>query len=483
LALNEYGIKRLIELIDSGEVSPVDVANDVVTAVAARDGDTHAFLDFDADAIVAAATAVTDSGDYKTAPLRGLPIAIKDNICVQMGKTTCGSRILKDYHPPYDATVVRQLLDAGAIPGGKTNLDEFAMGSSTENSAFGATRNPWNHECAPGGSSGGSAAAVAADMAIAALGTDTGGSIRQPASFCGVVGMKPTYGRVSRYGLVAFASSLDQIGPITKSVEDCAILLGAMCGHDPHDSTSVKVKVPDFGASLGKGAKGLRCGVPRDFIEGGMDQGVKDNFEKMTGDLERAGASIVDVSMPHARYAVACYYIIANAEASSNLARYDGVKYGHRTHNEDDLLTMYTRTRDEGFGDEVKRRVLLGTYVLSSGYYDAHYLKAQKVRSLIIQDFDTGFKNCDVMLVPTAPTPAFRLGEKTEDPLLMYLSDVFTIPVSLAGLPGVSVPTGLSNDRLPYGVQVIGKPMDEATVLRGAMALEEAAAFEEKPSA
>ena len=482
MGLNQYGLGRLIAMTKASEVSPLDVAKDLVDAIDSCDNDVHAFLHFDRDGLLQEAERVTASGDYKSTPLGGIPIMIKDNICVEGGSTTCGSRILERYASPYDATVVVKLRENGAIIGGKMNLDEFAMGSSTENSAFGPTRNPWDLEHTPGGSSGGSAAAVASDMAIASLGSDTGGSIRQPASFCGVVGMKPTYGRVSRYGLVAFASSLDQIGPITKSVEDCALLLGVICGHDPYDSTSLSGRTPDFTANLDKGLKGLKVGVPWDFLEVGMDAGVKENFDGLVGALKQQGVGVVDVSMPHGKFAVSCYYIIANAEASSNLARYDGVKYGHRTKDDDDIYTLYTHTRDEGFGAEVKRRVLLGTYVLSAGYYDAYYLKAQKVRSLIINDFTEAFTQCDMVMMPTAPSPAFKFGEKS-DPLLMYLSDVFTIPVNLAGLPSISIPTGLSENRLPYGVQLIGRPLDEATVLRGAKGVETLIGFEEKPFA
>jgi aspartyl-tRNA(Asn)/glutamyl-tRNA(Gln) amidotransferase subunit A len=482
MGLNELGLKRLIAMIQKGEISPLDVARGLVAAVEAREGDIRAFLYFDAEDLLKEAESVTASGDYKSTPLCGVPIMIKDNICVNGRTTTCASRILEKWSSPYDATVVDRLLEAGAIVGGKTNLDEFAMGSSTENSGFGPTRNPWNFEHTPGGSSGGSAAAVAGDMAIASLGSDTGGSIRQPASFCGVVGMKPTYGRVSRYGLVAFASSLDQIGPITKNVEDCALLLGAICGHDPQDSTSLTTSVPDFAANLDKGLKGLKIGVPWDFLEVGMDPGTKENFESLIAKLKGEGVSVVDVSMPNGKYAVACYYIIANAEASSNLARYDGVKYGHRSKDDDDIHTMYTHTREEGFGAEVKRRVLLGTYVLSAGYYDAYYLQAQKVRSLIIGDFVEAFKQCNMVMVPTSPSAAFKFGEKS-DPLLMYLSDVFTIPVNLAGLPALSIPTGLSAERLPYGVQLIGPPLDEVALLQGAKGVEDLIGFGEKPFA
>lgn len=480
MGLNERTLCELVNMLSKGEISPLDVATDIVAAVEEREPTIRAFVDFDKEGFVDKARVVTENGAYKSAPLCGAPVMVKDNICVKNGVTTCGSRILEKYRSLFDATVIKRLSKAGAIVAAKTNLDEFAMGSSTENSAFGPTRNPWNTECVAGGSSGGSAAAVAADMAVAGLGSDTGGSIRQPASFCGVVGMKPTYGRVSRYGLVAFASSLDQIGPITKNVDDCALILSVICGHDPNDATSLNEPVPDLSAGIDNGLKGLKVGIPRDFLKVGMDAGVKENFDKVVDGLRSEGVSIVDISLPHGEYAVACYYIIANAEASSNLARYDGVKYGHRTTNDDDIYTMYTRTRDEGFGEEVKRRILLGTYVLSAGYYDAYYLQAQKVRSLIINDFDKAHRDCDVIMLPTAPGPAFKVGEKTDDPLLMYLSDVFTIPINLAGLPAVSIPSGLSPDRLPHGVQLIGRPLDEATVLRGAKNVENIVDFKEK---
>jgi aspartyl-tRNA(Asn)/glutamyl-tRNA(Gln) amidotransferase subunit A len=483
MGLNQHGLARLVSMLKGGEVSPLDVARDLVAAVEEREQYIHAFLDFDGDALIESARSITNAGGYKSTKLCGVPVMLKDNICVKDRATTCGSRILGRYVSPYDATVVERLRQDGAIIGGKTNLDEFAMGSSTENSGFGPTRNPWSRDHAPGGSSGGSAAAVAADMAIGALGSDTGGSIRQPAGFCGVVGMKPTYGRVSRYGLVAFASSLDQIGPVAKNVEDCALMLDVICGRDPKDATSLTAPVPDFSVKLNRGLKGLTIGVPRDFLGVGMDDGVKDNVDQVVDKLTREGTRVVDVSMPHGKYAVVCYYIIANAEASSNLARYDGVKYGHRTQRDSDIYAMYTRTRDEGFGEEVKRRILLGTYVLSAGYYDAYYLKAQKIRSLIVADFEEAFKLCDVVMLPTAPSPAFKLGEKIDDPLLMYLSDVFTIPLNLAGLPGVSVPSGLSADRLPFGMQLIGRPLDEVTLLQAAKGFQTLIKFEEKPFA
>ncbi len=407
------------------------------------------------------------------APLLGIPLAIKDVLCTKGIKTTCGSRILENFIPPYDATVIQRLKAAGALMLGKTNMDEFAMGSSTENSAFGITRNPWNTETIPGGSSGGSAAAVAADECLAALGTDTGGSIRQPAACCGIVGLKPTYGRVSRYGLVAFASSLDQIGPMTKDVRDAALLMNVISGRDPCDSTSADVEVSDFTRSLDKGVQGLRIGIPKEYFVEGIDPEVEEAVWRAIRLLADLGATYAETSLPHTEYATATYYILAPSEASSNLARYDGVKYGYRTPQAKNLLEMYCKTRAEGFGAEVKRRIMLGTYALSSGYYEAYYKKAQQVRTLIKQDFDQAFSQYDVIITPTAPTPAFRIGEKTDDPLQMYLSDIFTISGNLGGLPGISLPCGLSKSGLPIGLQILGKPFDEETVLRVAYTFEQ----------
>ena len=383
--------------------------------------------------------------------------------------------MLADFVPPYESTVTSKLADAGYVMLGKTNMDEFAMGSSTENSAYEATKNPWDLERIPGGSSGGSAAAVAADLCAAALGSDTGGSIRQPASCCGVVGLKPTYGRVSRFGLVAFASSLDQIGPITKDVEDCAIMMNVIGGHDPLDSTSANVALPDFTANLKGGIKGLKVGMPKEyFVESGIDREVYLAMMEAIVVLQSLGAEVKEISLPHTDYAIATYYILATSEASSNLARYDGVKYGYRAKEHEDLLDMYKRTRSEGFGPEVKRRIMLGTYALSSGYYDAYYKKGQQVRTLIKSDFDTAFKDVDIIITPTAPTPAFKLGEKTADPLQMYLSDIFTISVNLAGIPGLSLPCGMTKNDLPVGLQILGRHFDEETVLRAAYAYEQA---------
>ncbi len=407
-------------------------------------------------------------------PLAGVPIALKDNMNVRGMRTTASSRILERFVPPYDATVVRHLENAGAIIVGKTNCDEFAMGSSTENSAFGPVRNPWALDRIPGGSSGGSAAAVAARCVPLALGSDTGGSIRQPAAFCGVVGLKPTYGRVSRYGLLAFASSLDQIGPFARTVADAALVLSALSGADPCDATTADESVPDFTRALTGDVKGVRVGVPRAFVSHGVDEDVREAFEGALDALRGAGATLVDVELPHAQYAIPVYYLVCTAEASSNLARYDGVKYGYRAPAEkhENLKDMYSRSRDEGFGPEVKRRIMLGTYVLSAGYYDAFYLKALQVRTLLRRDYDQAFERADVIAMPTTPTPPFRLGEKTGDPLQMYLADVFTVSANLAGLPGISVPCGFSPDGLPIGFQLMGRMFDEATVLRVADAYE-----------
>lgn len=406
-------------------------------------------------------------------PLAGIPIAIKDVICTKNVRTTCASKILSNFVPPYDATVMTKLHKQGAVMIGKTNMDEFAMGSSTENSAYQITHNPWDLETIPGGSSGGSAAVVSADTAICSLGSDTGGSIRQPAALCGVVGMKPTYGRVSRYGLVAFASSLDQIGPFTKDVTDCALVLNAICGKDEMDSTSVDVPVPDFTESLINDVKGLKIGVPKEYFAEGLDTEVGDLVNASIALFEKLGASLVEISLPHTDYAIATYYIIAPAEASANLARYDGVRYGYRTEEPADLINMYKKTRSEGFGQEVKRRIMLGTFALSTGYQDAYYRKAQKVRTLIKSDFDAAFEKVDVIATPTSPTPAFKIGERTADPLQMYLCDVMTTPASHAGLPGISVPCGFVKNGLPVGLQLLTAPFAEETLLRAAYTYEQ----------
>ena len=405
--------------------------------------------------------------------LAGIPVLVKDNICVKGEETTCSSRILAGFKPPYDATVVRKLKDAGASLIGKANMDEFAFGSSCETSCYGPTRNPWALDRIPGGSSGGSAAAVAAGETIMALGSDTGGSIRQPAALCGVVGLKPTYGRVSRYGLIAFASSLDQIGPVTRDVEDSALLLSVIAGYDEMDSTSVDTPVPNYKNSLVNDVKGLRIGVPKEYFIKGIDGEVEKAVKAAIGTLKDLGAEIVEISLPHTEYAVATYYIVGSAEASSNLERFDGVQYGSRAKDTKNIIDMFTRTRSEGFGDEAKRRILLGTYCLSTGYYDAYYLKAQKVRTKIREDFDRAFKSCDVIVTPTSPTAAFKIGEKLNDPLSMYLSDIFTIPANLAGIPAVSIPCGFSGGGLPIGLQIMAKPFDEETIFRAAYTFEQ----------
>jgi aspartyl-tRNA(Asn)/glutamyl-tRNA(Gln) amidotransferase subunit A len=474
MSLHTLTIHALSDLLDKRDVSARDVTEACYRRIEAVEERVHAYLTLTREsALTQAETADRRRRSGESGPLLGIPLAIKDVICTNGVRTTCGSKNLYNFVPPYDATVMERLNAAGIIVLGKTNMDEFAMGSSTEHSAFGITHNPWDLNTIPGGSSGGSAAAVAADECVAALGSDTGGSIRQPAACCGIVGFKPTYGRVSRYGLVAYASSLDQIGPMTKDVRDAALVLNVIAGKDPLDSTSADIAVPDFTQTLGREVKGLRVGIPREYFIAGIDPDVQQAVRTAIKVLAGLGAVGTDVSLPHTEYGVAAYYILAPSEASSNLARYDGVKYGYRTPQWTNLREMYMRTRDEGFGVEVKRRIMLGTYALSAGYYDAYYKKAQQVRTLIRQDFEQAFRHVDVIVAPTAPTPAFRLGEKTADPLQMYLSDVFTIPVNLAGLPGISLPCGVSSTGLPIGLQIIGKPFDEATVLRVAYAFEQ----------
>ena len=476
MELYQMAIHDLHQFLKKREVSAEEILRSVLQRIEGTEQKVKAYLLVTADLALAQAKAVDReiAAGTPLSPLTGIPLAIKDVICTEGIPTTCSSRILQNFIPPYDATVIRRLKQERAVLIGKTNMDEFAMGSSTENSAFFTTRNPWGLDRVPGGSSGGSAAAVAAGEAIAAFGSDTGGSIRQPASFCGVTGMKPTYGRVSRFGLVAFASSLDQIGPFSRDVEDCALLLNVICGHDPQDSTSVDMPVPDFTEFLSPKLKEFRLGIPAEYFVEGMDPEVKASVEEAIGVLKDLGASCEEVSLPHTEYAVAVYYLVATAEASSNLARYDGVKYGYRAKGADDLLDMYKSTRAEGFGAEVKRRIMLGTYALSSGYYDAYYLKAQKVRTLIRQDFEQVFAKFDALVTPTAPTAAFRIGEKVDDPLQMYLSDIFTIPCNLAGLPGISLPCGFTKEGLPVGLQVLGKPFDEGKILRVAHAFQQA---------
>lgn len=414
--------------------------------------------------------------------LAGVPVAIKDNICLQNYPCTCSSKILADFHPPYNATVIERLLEAGALPIGKTNMDEFAMGSSTENSAFKKTHNPWNTKTVPGGSSGGSAAAVSAGFVATALGSDTGGSIRQPASFCGVVGMKPTYGLVSRFGLIAFASSLDQIGPLGRTVEDVAYTLSVISGHDAKDSTSLNQPSSDFVSQLNGDIKGLKIGVISELMTEGIDDDVKAAVQEAASAYSRLGAKVEEVSLPHSKYALPVYYLLATAEASANLARYDGVRYGYRNESATDLLNMYCQTRSEGFGAEVKRRIMLGTYALSSGYYDAYYKKAQQVRRLIKQDFDNAFAKFDIVLCPTSPSVAFEFGAKTDDPLQMYLSDIATIPANLAGIPGISLPCGQSKSGLPIGLQLLGPALSDARLLQAAHAYEQATNFHHQPS-
>jgi aspartyl-tRNA(Asn)/glutamyl-tRNA(Gln) amidotransferase subunit A len=442
--------------------------------IAADDAEIGAYLflcEERAAAKAAAIDALAARGD-ELPPLAGVPVAIKDVMVTRGIRTTAGSKILGDYIPPYDCTAVARLEAAGAVILGKLNCDEFAMGSSNENSAWKPVRNPRDLSRVPGGSSGGSAAAVAANMAVATLGSDTGGSIRQPASFCGVVGLMPTYGRVSRYGLIAFASSLDRIGPLTKTVKDAATILKVIAGHDPMDSTSADIPVPDYVAELAKPVRGLRLGVPKEYFGEGLDAEVRGAIEAAIQRLAAQGCEIVPISLPHTKFAIPVYYIIATAEASSNLARFDGVRYGHRAAGATTLSQMYRRTRDEGFGAEVKRRIMLGTYVLSAGYYDAYYLKAQKVRTLIAQDFAEAFKNVDAIVTPTSPTAAFKLGEKSNDPLAMYLADIYTVTADLAGICGISVPCGETKEKLPIGVQILGKHFGEAVILRVAVAVE-----------
>lgn len=474
MELYELTAHELHKLLIGGEVTAEEITRSVLERISQTEKKIHAYITIMPDMALAQAVQADEQiKKGQAGPLTGIPLAIKDIICLQGAPTTCGSHILENFYPPYDATVIEKLKAAGAVFVGKANMDEFAMGSSTENSYFGPTYNPWDLERTPGGSSGGSAAAVAANECIAALGSDTGGSIRQPAACCGIVGVKPTYGRVSRYGLVAFASSLDQIGPLTKDVRDAAQLLTIISGHEPRDSTSINLPVPDYAAHLEGEIKSMTLGVVKECLEEGLDPEVKDSFLQAVDTLARLGAEIKEVSLPHMPYAVAVYYIIAPAEASSNLARYDGVKYGYRAKGVSELLSMYEQTRSQGFGAEVKRRIMLGTYALSAGYYEAYYRKASQVRTLINRDFQEAFAACAALLMPTAPTPAFRLGEKIDDPLLMYLSDIFTIPCNLAGLPGLSIPCGFSQAGLPIGLQVIGNHFQEEKILQIAYAFEQ----------
>lgn len=465
-------IHELHDKLVKKEISAVEVTESVLGRIDAVDSDVKAYVTLTKEQALAQAQAVDKkiAAGEKVGDLAGIPGAIKDNICTKGVRTTCSSKMLKDFIPPYEAAVIEKLKAENFVMLGKTNMDEFAMGSSTETSAFFPTHNPWDLSRVPGGSSGGSVASVAAGEAIWAIGSDTGGSIRQPASFCGVVGLKPTYGRVSRYGLIAFASSLDQIGPLTRDVTDCAMVMNAIAGVDKRDSTSSPAAVPDYKQALVNDVKGLKIGIPKEYFVKGMDPDVEKSVRRAIDQLASLGAEIQEISMPHTEYALSVYYLLAPAEASSNLARYDGVGFGHRSDGAD-IIEMYKKTRSEGFGDEVKRRIMLGTYALSSGYCDAYYLKALKVRTLVKQDFDRAFEKVDVLLTPTAPSPAFTMGE-ISDPLTMYLQDVCTIPVNLAGLPGISLPCGFKGN-LPIGLQFIGRPLDEATVLKAAYTFEQ----------
>jgi len=485
--LNQLTISELTAKLARREVSAREATQACLDRIARVDGQIHAFISHDAaDALAQADAAdrlLAQAGGADARPLLGVPIAVKDVLAVKNQPLNCGSKILGKFISPYDATAIKKLKAAGAIVFGRLNMDEFAMGSSTENSAFGVTRNPWDPARIPGGSSGGSAAAVAADECIASLGSDTGGSIRQPAALCGCVGLKPTYGRVSRYGLVAFASSLDQIGPFAKNVRDAATLLGVLSGHDPRDSTSVPQPVPDYAGALTGDIRGMKLGLPKEYLIGGLDAEVKAAVDAAVKKFTELGAEIVEISLPHTDYAVATYYIIATAEASANLARFDGIRYGARVEG-DNPLELYCRTRGAGFGAEVKRRIILGTYVLSSGYYDAYYLRAQKVRTLIRNDFLKAFETVDAIVTPTTPTAAFTIGEKSDDPLQMYLSDIFTISCNLAGICGVSLPCGFTRSpKLPLGLQLLGQPFGEAAMLRLAHAYEQATPWHKEKAA
>ena len=475
-------ILELRQNIARGDSTAHQTAASTIDAAEKLNGSLNAFLQIDREGALKRADKLDNDPNRNDLSLAGAPVAIKDNICVKGLQTSCGSRILGPYQPPYNATAIDRLIQAGAIISGKTNCDEFAMGSSNENSAFGPVKNPWDLSRVPGGSSGGSAAAVAAGIVPVALGSDTGGSVRQPAAFCGVIGLKPTYGRVSRYGLVAFGSSLDQIGVLARNTSDAAAVLQVIAGRDVHDATTADVPVPDYIGETEKNLEpGFRLGVSRALLGEGLDDEVRRSIEAAIDTYRELGAEIVDVDLPHAKYAIAVYYIIATAEASANLARYDGVRYGFRAENAPGLRDMYRRTRDEGFGAEVKRRIMLGTYVLSAGYYDAYYLKAQKVRALLRQDFADAFIRCDLVLTPTTPTPAFKFGEKVDDPLAMYLNDVYTVTANLAGIPGVSVPCGQSAEGLPIGMQLLGSYWAESTLFRAAHAFETVRPFTARP--
>jgi aspartyl-tRNA(Asn)/glutamyl-tRNA(Gln) amidotransferase subunit A len=485
MQLYELTIHEAARLLKNKEITSEQLTRAVLERIEQIDNKIGAYLTICGESALEQAKAadlVIGKGD--ASPLTGIPLAIKDLICTKGIRTTCASAMLERFVPPFDATIMEKLNRQHAVMIGKTNMDEFAMGSSTEYSAFQPTRNPWDTERIPGGSSGGSAAATAADMCIGSIGSDTGGSIRQPASHCSVTGLKPTYGRVSRFGLVAFASSLDQIGPITKDVTDTAIILNAIAGYDPKDSTSLPEKVPDFTRALEKGLKGIRIGIPREYFETeGVDSSVLESVERAIFTLCEMGAERVEVSLPQSKYGVAAYYVIAPCEASSNLARYDGVKYGFRAPEKTDMIEMYRATRSKGFGSEVKRRIIIGTYCLSSGYYDAYYGKASQVRTLIMEDYKKAFGSCDVIIAPVAPTPAFKIGEKVDDPLTMYLSDIFTLSVNLAGIPGISVPCGFSPEGLPIGLQILGSHLCEEKILKVAYNFEQATEFHKKKPA
>lgn len=479
MKLFEQPAHVLHDMLVNKEITSLELTEAVLARIDEVEGDVQAYLTITRDEAIAQAKAVDEkiARGEEIAFLEGIPGAIKDNICTKGVKTTCASRILQKFVPPYDATVVQKLAVQNPVVLGKTNLDEFAMGGSTENSAFHPTHNPWNTDCVPGGSSGGSAAAVAAGTAVWALGSDTGGSIRQPASFCGVVGMKPTYGRVSRYGLVAYASSLDQIGPITKDVTDCANILNIIAGRDEMDSTSIDKEVPDYTKSLVQDVKGLKIGLPKEYFVKGMDPEVESAVKAAVKQLESLGAEVVEISLPNTDYAISTYYLIAPAEAATNLARYDGVSYGERAEDAADLVEMMTKTRSQYLGEEVKRRIMIGNYALSAGYYDAYYLKALKVRRLVKEDYDKAFKEVDVIICPAAPSVAYKIGEKIDNPLEMYLQDACTVPLNLAGLPGISVPCGYNKDKMPIGMQIIGKALDEETLIRVAYTYEQSQSY------
>ena len=471
---------EIFQAIRQNQLTATEITTSFLKRIGDIDGKVDAYVEVWSDFALDQAALIDaklNNGEEQ-GTLAGVPVTLKALLCTDEGQTTCASKILAGYQSPYNATVVKRLSDAGAIFLGKVNMDEFAMGSSTENSAIKTTNNPWDLSCVPGGSSGGSAASVASDECAFSIGSDTGGSIRQPAAFCGCVGLKPTYGRVSRYGLVAFASSLDQIGPLTKDVEDLALVMNVISGHDPLDSTSADVPVPDYRDSLVRDVSKITIGLPKEYFTDALNKEMREKIESAVAVLRNEGSKVIEVSLPHTEYAIATYYIICTAEASANLARFDGVRYGYRSSEAKDVKDMYCMSKTEGFGEEVRRRIMLGTYVLSSGYYDAYYLKAQKVRTLIRKDFEKAFEQCDVIVAPTTPTPAFKIGEMTTDPLEMYLNDIYTISLNLAGLPGLSIPCGLMKSGLPAGLQLIGKAFDESTLMRVGYTYEQSRGFE-----